>query len=866
MITEKIDKTPYSFLNGKEKKEIELNFKPIFTVGANNFLYALDDDNSIHKIDSTNVQESPQIKIPDGLTTFQVDDKKGDLICARPADNSISIIPIKDSEFQNYSPKFETITFVAPKKYDPVVQGSNITISKDLKYIAYTCNNDIYVYTGPTFTAKTKYQKISQEEKITNLILTESGLVYYTTENSVSVYNISTKQTTKLSEKGVKPKFAFVSEENLFYILQDKELSYFTQNASKPTVINLTTEHEISMVGPMGSYIYIGVNHSISYSFCVYDLKYGMLCFSDDLGQKTESVCRIWGGMLLRQGAKATLYRELTPQEKVKAVVDRHRFERALEMAQDFNLGEATIAQVHREYGDELYSRREYDAAIDHYIKTVRFTEPSHVIAKYVDPHHAKNLARYLQAIPNELKSKQHTTLLFNCYTKEKAGKELEKFVEGLIANANTDEKSFDVETGVDVLKRNGYEELAEKLAKAYKKHSLYMSLLYERQEYRQMLKYIKTLPGEEVQPKLQEYGTEIISKYSEGHEELISFATSCCTEGLKFTGEDLPQKLDPSALYPIFVKSPEEHFKFLYNLKGKISLNEQCWNTLIELALRIKSPKVDELLNDPQTRYTREQVIIYLNAFGHKEGLPHQYEELKLYPFLLHSAPPNEVLSICKKYGQEMPKLWSDGLIALADSDCSEETLSEFLDELMETGTIPFLTILTVLRTHGKHSFAAVSKLVKTVFSTEQAKLREANEKKNKSLETAAANRAETEKLLTMNYVVQAENKCADCGESINGNAVHFLCGHSYHSHCVTGSFCPNCKHKLEEILMLKKEKLEKAREDADVQSYNFDAMLKDISASLFVGGVSIEPSNDVNELNDVETLLKKIKIQSQE
>lgn len=872
MQIQNIDPTSDNFL--VDKKKLELSADLVYVVAAYNYLYGLDENKVvIHKIGSDDTKKSDKITLSDPVTTFQVNDKTGDIICARPVDNSISIMNFKNADFENFSQNVDQITFSSTNKYNPPVQGSNITISPELKYIGFTCGNDIYVYTSP-FTARSKPWKITQDEKITNLILTDSGYVFYTTENSVTVYNLNAKDnpSQKLIATGVKPKFAFMSENKKLHVLQDKTISiiskstYNGQDKFEIQVKPITTDnsnYEISMFGPMGSYVYLGINYSIGGSFSVFDLTYDIKCFSGDYGQKTDSVSRLWGAMIIRQKKDIYFYRELQPMAKVNIMLGRKRFEKAIKMAKDYDLGEVSIAQTHREYGDYLFERQKYQEAINEYIATVRFTEPSYVIAKFVDPHHANLLAQYLQAIPNDLKSKQHTTLLFNCYTKIKAGNELNDFVQSLIKKANSDEKSFDVETAVDVLKRNGYQQLAKELAKAYNKHSLYISLLYERQEYKEMLDYIKTLPGEEVQPKLQEYGTEIISKYPDGRKDLIQFATDCCTKGVKFGNDETVKKVDPAALSPIFVKSPEEHFRFLYSLKS--NLNEQCWNTLIELALRTKSDLINDLLNDPQARYTREQVIIYLNAFGHKEGLPHQYEELKLYPFLLHAAPPEDVLQICEKYGQEMPKLWSDGLIALADSNCKEEILSAFLDKLMETGTIPFLTILTVLRTHGKHSFAAVSKLVKTVFSNEQAKLREANERKKKSLERAAADRADAEKLLTMNYVINGTKNCASCHETIGDNdqsqAIHFLCGHSFHKYCNNSEFCPLCKDRLDDILNKKKKKLEQAKMDVDVQSYNFDTMLNDISESLFSGGVSSELGNEASELNKVNELLEKVR-----
>jgi hypothetical protein len=77
-----------------------------------------------------------------------------------------------------------------------------------------------------------------------------------------------------------------------------------------------------------------------------------------------------------------------------------------------------------------LSRKGEYDSAITQYIKTIGRLEPSYVIRKFLDAQRIHNLTSYLQALHEKgLANADHTTLLFNCYTKLKDVKKLDEFI-----------------------------------------------------------------------------------------------------------------------------------------------------------------------------------------------------------------------------------------------------------------------------------------------------------------------------------------------------------------------------------------------------------------------------------------------------
>lgn len=54
----------------------------------------------------------------------------------------------------------------------------------------------------------------------------------------------------------------------------------------------------------------------------------------------------------------------------------------ALSIAKTQNLDEASVADIHRQYGDYLYGRGDYDGAMQQYLQTIGQVQPSYVIRK----------------------------------------------------------------------------------------------------------------------------------------------------------------------------------------------------------------------------------------------------------------------------------------------------------------------------------------------------------------------------------------------------------------------------------------------------------------------------------------------------
>ncbi|KAJ3221469.1 Vacuolar protein sorting-associated protein 11 [Clydaea vesicula] len=170
-----------------------------------------------------------------------------------------------------------------------------------------------------------------------------------------------------------------------------------------------------------------------------------------------------------------------------------------------------TVVEICRRYGDWLYLKGEFDAAIQQYLKTIGYLEPSYVIRKFLDAQRIHNLTSYLQALHEKgFGNSDHTTLLINCYTKLRDNKKLDIFLK-----SNTSEEwKFDVDTAIKVCRSAGYFEHALFLAQHYDQIDWYMKIQIEDlKEYRKTVAFLSKLPTSLSRAELKKYGYILVTE-----------------------------------------------------------------------------------------------------------------------------------------------------------------------------------------------------------------------------------------------------------------------------------------------------------------------------------------------------------------
>lgn len=845
------------FFDKQSDCELKLEEQAILASSGCGFIYTIDNTGKISQIDHNKhiIQEDTTL---DQATYMRAAQISQDVLVATPSGNNYQIVLMNSTNFIEGSPKPGQPFYLQLKT--KANDATNLTTSSNLTYLAFSNSlNEIHIYKSPYTNRSKPYHFIQCTDQITNLLLTESGILYFTTNKAVYGYNIAMKQQQQMENEGVKPGFAFLNSVDNLFLVREKQFVYYSPSGNRIT-------HELELaprkVGAAGRYCYSAADAQISTSFIVMDLEYGLLVNSQNIGSTVAFVDYQWGSLItISKSNVIKMYQEMKNQPKIDLLCKNLRFEMAIKMSKSFNLGAASEATINQLYADYLFTQHNYDAAIDHYIMTIGYTDPSHVIAKFVEPHHAEHLANYLVKLPREIITKQHTTLLFNCYTKIRATGKLDEIVKNFVDQAKSNnEPSFDVETAVDVLTRSGYKQHALNLAQAFRFHSLYLQLLEEgTPDYEKMLDYMKEIPGEQIMRKLVQYGAEIIDNCPHLKEKLIDFCVTACTEGVKNERKEGNTVVKPEDLSFVFLNDDNSHFTFLYKLlqKNPSILSEQSWDVLVEMCLRASPDKIVEILSHPSAKYHNEQALILMNSFKVTNGRDLLFEKMKLYSLILQEADPSNILDICKKFGDFDKSLWSDALVKLSVAqNVDPQILTDFVKEVSERKVIPFMTILRTLQRSGNHKYKIVMPIVAAIFKQEQDLILEASKKLTESQKKENENNAKIEKITTKNFQVK-RTRCEICGQDIEYESRHFFCGHSYHENCLGDSteFCIKCRNEYEEIVSSKIERMESAMKQnvADDIGNGFSFLLNEISNSLF-STISDAAEDDVQAEKAIE------------
>ncbi|KAI0818923.1 hypothetical protein BC629DRAFT_1579360 [Irpex lacteus] len=219
--------------------------------------------------------------------------------------------------------------------------------------------------------------------------------------------------------------------------------------------------------------------------------------------------------------------------EKLDLLYRRSWYTLALDIAKTQGLDGTSVADIHKRYGDHLYAKGEYEAAIQQFIQTIGYVQPSYVIRKFLDAQRIHDLVTYLQELHNlGLANSDHTTLLLNTYTKLKDVARLDSFIKTesrrTSGDGETEDLPFDLDTAIRVCRQAGYFDHASYLAKKYDRHEDYLQIQIEDAgNYKDALAYLRRL-GSEAENNLARYGRALLENLpSETTTLLIDLCTS---------------------------------------------------------------------------------------------------------------------------------------------------------------------------------------------------------------------------------------------------------------------------------------------------------------------------------------------------
>lgn len=326
-------------------------------------------------------------------------------------------------------------------------------------------------------------------------------------------------------------------------------------------------------------------------TFKIYDLKNRLIAHSATVNEISHMLCE-WGTIILIMADKSVLFvGEKDMESKLDMLFKKNLYTVAINIVQSQQADASATAEVLRKYADHLYSIQDYDEAMTQYLNTIGYLEPSYVIQKFLDAQRIYNLTNYLEKLHEKgLASKDHTTLLLNCYTKLKDVDKLNLFIK---SEDGVGENKFDVETAIKVCRAANYHEHAMFVAKKAGRHELYLKILLEDLgRYEEALQYINGLESNQAGATVKEYGKILIEHKPA---EAINILMRLCTEEVELA------KMSPSnspyvSMLPspvdfinIFIKYPSSLMEFLEKYISKVKdspAQVEIHNTLLELYL----------------------------------------------------------------------------------------------------------------------------------------------------------------------------------------------------------------------------------------------------------------------------------------
>lgn len=354
-------------------------------------------------------------------------------------------------------------------------------------------------------------------------------------------------------------------------------------------------------------------------TFNIYDLKNRLIAHSMVVGEVLQMLCE-WGNIILiTKDRKILCIGEKDMESKLDMLFKKNLYTVAVNLVQSQQADAAATAEVLRKYGDHLYGKQDYDEAMSQYIHTIGHLEPSYVIQKFLDAQRIYNLTNYLEKLHERgLASKDHTTLLLNCYTKLKDVEKLNKFVKG---EDGVGEHRFDVETAIRVCRTAGYHEHAMYVAKKAEKHEWYLKILLEDLgRYHEALQYISSLEPNQAGVTIKEYGKTLIEHKPVETVEILMKLCTDYKEPARTTsnGTYLSMLPSPMDFINIFVHNPQSLMSFLekYVIRVKESPAQlEIHNTLLELYIshNLSFPSISQENgvdnHDAQVKSSRQMV-----------------------------------------------------------------------------------------------------------------------------------------------------------------------------------------------------------------------------------------------------------------
>ncbi|GKD49243.1 vacuolar protein sorting-associated protein 11, partial [Tanacetum coccineum] len=235
------------------------------------------------------------------------------------------------------------------------------------------------------------------------------------------------------------------------------------------------------------------------------------------------------------------------------------------------------------------------------------------------------------------------------------------------------------------------------------------------------------------------------------------------------------------------------------------------------------------------QPLYDVDLAIILCEMNSFKEGLLYLYEKLKLFKEVIacymRAHDHEGLIACCKRLGDSGkggdPTLWADLLKYFGElgEDCSKE-VREVLTYIERDDILPPIMVLQTLSSNPCLSLSVIKDYIARKLEHESKLIEEDRRMIDKYQEETSTMRKEIQDLRTNARIFQL-SKCTLCTFTLDLPAVHFMCMHSFHQHCLGDNEkeCPECAPEYRSVLEMQR--------SLEQNSKNQDQFFKQVRSS---------------------------------
>lgn len=606
------------------------------------------------------------------------------------------------------------------------------------------------------------------------------------------------------------------------------------------------------------------------YNLQAHFIEFQGLLTRNDHPDLADYVFSEWGDIFIKTVNHSIFcLHKLDLQSKLAVLYKENLYTMALTLAHNNGLSYNSIIQIHKLYGDYLYEQGNYDDAVVEYIKTIGVFEPSYVIRKFLDAQRLPCLTEYLEAVHKQgLANKEHTTLLINCYCKMHQRDKLQEFIYTNSRENRFDvptairvltDCGWEKEA-LHLSRKYGYHHdyirLLIEYERDFQKAVEYIHTLPFNDAESMVQEFGRALLDEvpqamtdfivelciDYQPitDLQLHTSELestptaLSPMQTLHQSLrqsfqsrrsMSPAVVSAAPAIIASLSDAvlePKYGNPSAYIHLFASHSDLLEQFLSKVtKRSQPCDTSTWNTLLELVLRKenvqtseviidKQSEVMQILTNPVAHYDEEEALILVQTYNSSEGQLYLYKKLGMYSLLLqHYLRCNnseQCIAICKEYGKQDGNLWIQLLTMLAQQEeLNLSLIQEILEYIEKTGIVPLLIALQIVSQNEKIQLGMVKKFIVRHVHRLNGTVQTDRERIADIMATNQRLKREIASIVNDARLYQS-NKCANCNLPLELPIVRFVCGHSYHSSCLSSETpgCSRCAYKFKPYLKL--------------------------------------------------------------